>query len=70
MSNLRDEYNNLIKEYKSYNMKILTGNKDVDYKILNNLNVIDLSKLCRINTYTQELCNNKIFWTNKFQNII
>ncbi len=66
MSTLRDEYNNLIKEYKSHNIKILTGSKDVDYKILNQLNVIDLSKLCRINTYAQELCNNSRFWIDKY----
>jgi hypothetical protein len=41
--NLYQDYTNLKNEYHAP-IKILTGNKDVDYKILHNLSVQDLYK--------------------------
>lgn len=66
--NLYSEYKNLVNLYNESGKIFLTGNKDVDYQILYNLdNVKDISKVCRINKYTQELCD-KNFWIAKFKN--
>lgn len=46
---------------------ILTGNTDVDYKILMYLEPDELSKVCRTNHYSRELCDNKVFWIDKFE---
>jgi hypothetical protein len=40
----------------------LTGNKDVDYKIMENLNDTDLLSLCQTNKLAKELCNRDDFW--------
>lgn len=62
------EYKNLVNLYDESGKIFLTGIKDIDYQILYNLdNVNDLSKVCRINKYTQELCD-KNFWIAKFKN--
>jgi len=43
---------------------VLTGNKDVDYQILNQLDIQDLSKLCRTNKYTRELDERLMMYNN------
>ncbi len=44
---------------------MLTGNKDVDRKILNNLEDKDLVNLCQVNKKAQSLCNDQVFWMNR-----
>ncbi len=44
---------------------MLTGNKDVDMKILNELEDIDLVNACRVNKQADEICNNQVFWMNR-----
>lgn len=42
--------------------KALTGNKDIDMKILNELDDNDLANACQINRYIKEqICDNQIF---------
>ena len=66
--NKYEDLTNLTNLYNESGKMILTGNKDVDYQILNNLSVEDLSKVCRMNKYSQSLCNNVNFWLSKFKN--
>lgn len=61
------ELTNLINLYNQSGKIILTGNKDIDYQILNHLEVQDLSILCRTNQYTRVLCANNTFWKQKFK---
>jgi len=68
MNNIKDELDNLIKIYNQTNKIILTGNKDVDYEILLNLNIHDITALCLVNKYTQKLCTDNNFWVQKFEN--
>ena len=45
---------------------MLTGNKDVDRKILNELNDEDLVRVCQVNKKSNEFCNNdQVFWMNR-----
>ncbi len=44
---------------------MLTGNKDVDRKILNNLEDKDLVKFCMVDKKAQLLCNDQVFWMNR-----
>ena len=45
---------------------LLTGNKDVDFKILGELEDKDLIKMCNINKEAMQLCNNnQNFWLNR-----
>ncbi len=44
---------------------MLTGNKDVDRKILNNLEDKDLVNLCQTNKKANSLCNDQVFWMNR-----
>ncbi len=43
----------------------LTGNKDVDRKILNNLEDKDLVKFCAVDKKANSLCNDQVFWMNR-----
>ncbi len=43
----------------------LTGNKDVDRKILNNLEDKDLVKFCTVDKKANTLCNDQVFWMNR-----
>ncbi len=43
----------------------LTGNKDVDIKILNNLEDKDLVKFCLVDKKANILCNDQVFWMNR-----
>ncbi len=43
----------------------LTGNKDVDRKILNNLEDKDLVKFCTVDKKANSLCNDQVFWMNR-----
>ncbi len=47
---------------------MLTGNKNLDFKILNKLDDIDLVNLCQTNHQANELCNNQTFWLNRILN--
>jgi hypothetical protein len=47
----------------------LTGIKDADMKIIDNLNDIELGKVCRTNKYVKDLCNSEIFWINRIRRI-
>ncbi len=44
---------------------MLTGNKDVDRKILNELDDVDLVNVCQVNKKAQSLCNDQVFWMNR-----
>ncbi len=44
---------------------MLSGNKDVDRKILNNLEDEDLVNVCQTNKKAQSLCNDQVFWMNR-----
>lgn len=64
------ENNITIKEYNEiYNQSgkiILTGNKDVDYNILSELNILELSRICTTNKYSAQICSDENFWRYKF----
>lgn len=47
----------------------LTGIKDVDMKIIDNLNDVELGKVCTVNKYVNKLCNEEIFWVNRIRRI-
>ncbi len=44
---------------------MLTGNKDVDRKILNNLEDEDLVNMCQVNKKIKFMCNDQVFWMNR-----
>ncbi len=44
---------------------MLTGNKDVDRKILNELEDVDLVRVCQTNKKANTLCNDQVFWMNR-----
>ncbi len=44
---------------------MLTGNKDVDRKILNELDDKDLVNVCQTNKKANSLCNDQVFWMNR-----
>ena len=46
--------------------RLLTGNEDVDYQILDALEPLDLINICQVSTYSEKLCDNKQFWIKKF----
>ena len=43
----------------------LTGNKDIDFKILLELNDTELGRVCQVNKYVNSLCNDDNFWRLK-----
>ena len=47
---------------------MLTGNKNLDFKIFNKLDDKDLVNLCQTNRHANELCNNQVFWLNRILN--
>jgi hypothetical protein len=46
----------------------LTGIPDIDSEILLNIPSYDLRKVCKINKYTEKLCQDKVFWLKRFEN--
>lgn len=46
-------------------MKALTGIKDVDLKILQELKDNEISLVCSVNKYVARLCENESFWLNR-----
>ena len=44
---------------------MLTGVKDLDFKILNQLEDIDLVNVCKTNTVANKLCNDQGFWLQR-----
>jgi len=63
---IEEDYRHLIDLYNQYGQVMLTGQKDVDYQILAQLDVQELSRLARINKYTQKLLGDE-FWEYKFK---
>jgi hypothetical protein len=57
-------------EGKPFNKKssIFTGNKDVDFVILQKIDDEDLTNICAVNSYVNDLCKNDIFWRNRLLN--
>lgn len=47
-------------------MNFLTGDKNLDMMILMQLNDNELGKVCQVNKYVNSLCENDIFWMNRF----
>ncbi len=47
---------------------MLTGNKDVDRKIFNELDDVDLVRVCQVNKQAESLCNDQVFWMNRVFN--
>ena len=46
-------------------MNKLTGNKDVDFMILQKLTDVELGKVCKVNKYVNKLCEDSDFWLNR-----
>ena len=46
-------------------MSKLTGNKNVDFMILMQLNDYELGKICQVNKYVNSICNDPQFWLNR-----
>ena len=47
---------------------MLTGDKNLDFKILNKLDDVDLVKACQTNRQANEICNDQTFWLNRILN--
>ena len=47
---------------------MLTGNKDVNRKILNELEDKDLVNVCQTNKNANSICNDQVFWMNRVFN--
>ncbi len=43
----------------------MIGNKDIDRKILNNLDDEDLVNVCQVNKKAHSICNDQVFWMNR-----
>lgn len=63
---LYQDYTNLTNAYNQSGKVILTGHKDVDYHILSQLDLQTLSRACRTNQYTKQLCESEDFWLYKY----
>ena len=46
-------------------MEKFTGNKDLDFLILQQISDLDLRRLCRVNRYLNSLCNDENFWMKR-----
>lgn len=46
-------------------MNYFSGNKDIDEKILNELDDISLAKLCQVNSKVKSICDNDMFWRRR-----
>ena len=49
-------------------MSKLTGNKNVDFVVLNLLTDYELSQVCQVNKYVNSLCNDDNFWLQRIIN--
>ena len=47
------------------NKKMLTGNRDVDMEIMQQLDDRDLINLCLIDQNSRNICNTEMFWMNR-----
>ena len=45
-----------------------TGVKDIDFKILEELDDSDLTNVCVVNTYLNDICKDETFWRNRLLN--
>ncbi len=43
----------------------MIGNKDIDRKLLNELEDEDLVNMCQVNKKAQSICNDQVFWMNR-----
>jgi hypothetical protein len=57
-------------EDDNYSDIIFTKIRDIDIKILLDLDDYDLNKVCRTNKYVNSLCNDDYFWKFKLDNLI
>ena len=44
---------------------MLTGNRDTDFLILNQLKDYELTRVCQVNRIAQKICNDDTFWMNR-----
>ncbi len=44
---------------------LLTGRKDINMKILNDLDDKDLVNICQVNKKANEICRDQVFWMNR-----
>jgi len=44
---------------------LLTGRKDINMKILNDLDDKDLVNICQVNRKANEICRDQVFWMNR-----
>ena len=44
---------------------MLTGNKNIDRKILNELEDVDLVNFCQVNKQANSIYNDQVFWMNR-----
>ena len=47
---------------------LFTGVKDIDFKILQELDDVDLTNICLVNTYINDICKDETFWRNRLLN--
>lgn len=71
---IREEQDQQEKQYEKareqdiYNTTLLTGNRDVGYNILLNMDIKDLARYCMVNTTANyDICNNGEFWVKKIK---
>jgi len=57
-------------DYDDYSSTIFTNIRDIDIKILLDLDDYDLNKVCQTNKYVSSLCNDDYFWKFKLDNLI
>ena len=50
-------------------MSKLTGDKNLNFLILNKLSDYELGKICQVNKYTKDLCDDETFWINRIEKI-
>ena len=51
-------------------MSKLTGNKDIDFVILNQLSDYELTQVCQVNKYVNALCQDKFLWINRLMQVL
>ena len=51
-------------------MSKLTGNKDIDFVILNELSDYELTQVCQVNKYVNSLCQDKFLWINRLIQVL
>lgn len=67
-STIKEEQNELENIYNLERSVRFTGLPDVDYKILQEMDIKTLNRFCTTSTYATKLCDSKDFWINKIKN--